>query len=33
MIRMVDGSETGEINTLSITAKGDYFLSGKLDFC
>lgn len=31
MIRMVDGSETGEINTLSITAKGDYFLSGGED--
>jgi WD40 repeat protein len=31
IIRMLDGSETGEINALSITKEGDYFCSGGED--
>lgn len=31
IIRMLDGSETGEINALSITSSGDYFVSGGED--
>lgn len=31
LIRMLDGSEEGEINTLSITSDGEYFVSGGED--
>lgn len=31
IIRMLDGSDTGEINTLAITKNGDYFVSGGED--
>lgn len=31
IIRMLDGSETGEINALSITSSGNYFVSGGED--
>jgi WD40 repeat protein len=30
-IRMLDGSDSGEINTLSITEQGDHFVSGGQD--
>lgn len=30
-IRMLDGSSTGELNTLAITAQGEHFVSGGQD--
>jgi WD40 repeat protein len=30
-IRMLDGSSTGEINSLAITAEGEHFVSGGED--
>lgn len=30
-IRMLDGSATGELNALAITAQGEHFLSGGQD--